>query len=57
MFFLPNVSRVPFKGYLTMIDPFPSIERELMTIETDEPLSANEFYPRPTHAYIRGAQP
>jgi hypothetical protein len=44
-------------GCLTMIDPLPSIDRELITIETDEPLSANEFYPRPTHAYIRGAQP
>ena len=37
--------------------PLPSVDRGLMTIETDEPLSANEFHPRPTHAYICGAQP
>ena len=39
---------------LIRINSIPAIVRELLT--TDNRLSANEFYPRSTHAYIRGAQ-
>lgn len=56
MFFIFSMS-TPFpKGRLTMIDPLAPINRELLTIETDKSLSANKFYPRPTHAYICGTQ-
>lgn len=53
---LPNIPSVLLKSCLTIIDPLALIDRGVLTIETDELLSANELYPRATHAYIRCAQ-